>query len=1837
MGDVMKTSVWAKKIGVTLLSALLLCCVGWGVWHYKEQNYQLKSDKNPAAEVSRIDVPQPSLEPQPVYVCYNSSVANVAKINRNVNQGVIMYPAVKGNWQWTSDSCLQFLPEVSLVPDTTYKVELKPEVFSPHSKVKDVKFSFAAPAFSGKVLRSEFYENPQSGGKAVTASFEFNYPLYTQDIKDKVKITTVGGESYDFTYNLDENNTVLHVVSAPIKLGVAEDFAKITVDGAENVYNKKALKEKIVAEVKIPSSSAFFQIKSVKSTIVHNKAHNDDAEQIAVVDFSTAVFAKDLVSKFHLYYLEQDCSQARQLLATAHNQPEKISALKKLEIMPFDREEKSATHMFKYDVNKPAGCLVAKVDKGLRSAEGYVLANNLVTTVWFSPYPQEVNIMSSGAILPLSNKHEIGFVSRGVNEINITVARINEDNLNHLATQTNGDFASPYFINYNFDENNMAEIFTKKLNINTTHPEAANYSSLDLNEYLADKKGVFLIKARGKSEYDTFSREDVRLVIMTDLGIVVKDDVNGTHNVFVADVAQGKPVAGAKVEVLGKNGLPILSSVTNEQGLAVIADFANFENDKEAVVYKVSKGNDLSFLPINKYDRRLNLSRFEVGGEYDMKQGDFELKGEIFSDRGIYRPGETAYFGIIVRQNDLAVPQQLPLVLEINNPNGDIVANYELKTANYGFMSYEYKVPEGAVTGIYRVNMYVKNANNERFYITEAPFKVDEFLPDNLRIKAQWQDVAERGWSDAKSVKAEVLLQNLYGTPAVDHEIKASYVLTPTLFRFKEYSGYVFLSPQLKDGDVRKSFNGELPLQKTDEKGKALVDVDVAQFEHGPYELRLFIEGLEKEGGRGVKTSVGALIYENSFLVGWKADGDLGYVAKGAKRSIDFVALDNKLTAINKNDLVLRLMRREMVSNLVLMPNGTYEYKMMPKESEISQQNWQISAQHTTEFVPTDEAGDFVWRIEDKNGTLVAKVEWSVAGNSNNVGLLDKNANMNLKLNHDTYVAGSEIEMQISAPYAGYGLITIERDSVYAYKWFKTDQLTTIQKIQLPENVEGNAYVNVAFFRDIQSPEIFMAPMSYAAVPFNISKSKRQLDIELEVPQKVKSGTDLVIKYKTPEEAKIVIYGVNQGILQVARYKYPDPLAVFLPKKALRVITAQIMDLIMPDLRLLRNLSASGGDDSYDALALNQNLNPFARKNDKPVAFWSGIIDADSSQREYRYAVPDNFNGEIKVMAVAVSAERLGHNEKAVTAHGDFALIPSGPLNVAPGDEFVMAVNVGNMVENSGDDYPVEIEVNTTDGLQLLSDKKQVLSLNEKAEGTAKYKLKALPKLGNQEIVFVARSLKDSTKKSQVVGTLSVRPAAPYGSNFILGHERAEFVLKGKKIENLYDEYRLQQIAASPSPMVLAGGLLQYLDKFPHFCTEQTVSKVFAAIEVFFKYPELVESVDVYALFDDAMVKLQERQTMDGGFSAWNVAGMEADPYASVYATHFLLKAAEHNFNVPQGMLQKALDYCRNQAARHPDNINDFVPAYATYVLTLNGTITTNYLLNLEEFYKEKYAKNWQESLSASLMAASYKLLQDNKKAESLADMYKNGENVADNALNSYLIAEHFPEIFAEIKANQVQFLLQQLANGNWTTASAAWATLALNALDANNNKQEILFNGQKAEQQKPFPRVDFTPQSKSVTVSSNKPFYYTVSQLGFAKDEHIRAKAEGMEVEKTIYDKNGEPVNTAKTGDELTVVINYRSLQQEAINDVAIVDLLAGSFEVVENSLQQNWTVDSAEVREDRVIAYVAATNQSATISYKVKVIADGSFVVPAVYAAALYQPLVRANSDMSELSIGE
>ncbi len=184
----------------------------------------------------------------------------------------------------------------------------------------------------------------------------------------------------------------------------------------------------------------------------------------------------------------------------------------------------------------------------------------------------------------------------------------------------------------------------------------------------------------------------------------------------------------------------------------------------------------------------------------------------------------------------------------------------------------------------------------------------------------------------------------------------------------------------------------------------------------------------------------------------------------------------------------------------------------------------------------------------------MSRIAFTVAGKANLTSTLERNAELQVKLNKTDYAPGEEITLSVRAPYTGAGLITIERDRIYAYQWFKTNSTSSVQRIRLPADFEGNGYVHVAFVRAIDSPEIFISPLSYGVTPFSVSREKRTIAINLDTPDLARPGELFRIRYKGSRPGKAIIFAVDEGILQVARYQQPDPLGHFFRKRALESV-----------------------------------------------------------------------------------------------------------------------------------------------------------------------------------------------------------------------------------------------------------------------------------------------------------------------------------------------------------------------------------------------------------------------------------------------------------------------------------------------------------------------------------------------------------------------------------------------------------------------------------------------------------------------------------------------------------
>ncbi|MGB8355807.1 MAG: MG2 domain-containing protein, partial [Chthoniobacteraceae bacterium] len=932
----------------------------------------------------------------------------------------------------------------------------------------------------------------------------------------------------------------------------------------------------------------------------------------------------------------------------------------KFTIVPSDKEN-TTTHVFKIKVEQD-GCLYLRVRKGVRALGDFALGSDYDTVTGVPAPSRDITIQGEGGVLALSGERKLSIKSRAVPVIEYRIARVPADQINHLVSQTEGSFQNPEFVNSHFDETNIARIATERQVINARSLFKPDYSTFDFSRYLAPAtdggspmQGLFFLKARGwnpkSKKYFSSGAQDQRFILVTDIGILVKQNADGSRDVFLQSLKTREPLGNVTVDILARNGVPAVTGTTSPDGRVTFPSLGKPTREKEPVAIVARNGSDVAFIPFARDDRKLDFSRFDIDGVQSKSGAD--LDAFVFTERGVYRPGDEMHIGFTVKQRNWAGNLAgLPVETEVVDARGLSVQVKKLALPPSGFTEFSYQSAYESPTGDYTFNIYLLHNGKRDILLGSTSALVKEFLPDRMKIDSRLSTPPTIGWIDPKAVQATVTLRNLYGTPATARRIVSRIRLCPSGFQFPEYQDYKFYDRLLDNKSDVKSEEVELGEKATDDTGAAQFDLDLERFSDATYAMNFYAEGFEAEGGRSVNAQSSAMVSSLPYVVGYKTDGDLGYVKMNSVRAVDLIAIDKSLKKIALPDLEFSVILQTYVSVLKKQDDGTYSYESVKKETTVQTGLASIPAEGLKFPLPSKTPGNYFLELREKDsGARVSRFAFSVVGLGGVSRSLDKNAELDVKLNRKQYNAGDDIEVNITAPYTGSGLITIERDKVYAHTWFKADKTGSVQHIRLPEGFDGTGYVNVSFIRALDSKEIFMSPLSYAVAPFTANLEKRRLKIDLNAIKEAKPGEPLKIGFRADRPSKIVVYAVDQGILQVTDYQLPDPLEYYFRKTALMVQTSQIVDLLLPEFSILRS-AAFGGDGEA------KHLNPFKRVTEKPVVFWSGVIDADTTEHQIVYNVPDYFSGDLQIMAVAVSPDAVGSAQQDTLIRGPFVLTP---------------------------------------------------------------------------------------------------------------------------------------------------------------------------------------------------------------------------------------------------------------------------------------------------------------------------------------------------------------------------------------------------------------------------------------------------------------------------------------------------------------------------------------------------------------------------------------------------
>jgi uncharacterized protein YfaS (alpha-2-macroglobulin family) len=802
----------------------------------------------------------------------------------------------------------------------------------------------------------------------------------------------------------------------------------------------------------------------------------------------------------------------------------------------------------------------------------------------------------------------------------------------------------------------------------------------------------------------------------------------------------------------------------------------------------------------------------------------------------------------------------------------------------------------------------------------------------------------------------------------------------------------------------------------------------------------------------------------------------------------------------------------------------------------------------------------------------------------------------------------------------------------------------------------------VQFVRNPDSDEVFMSPLSYGVAPFWIDRSARKQPLSIRLPKVSKPGAEIPLTITTQGKARVVAFAVDEGILQVARYKVADPLDTFFAKKMLQVDTAQILDLILPEFSRLVGRSAPGGDGSGD---MAKNLNPFKRKAEKPAVWWSGPMDIDG-ERTVRFRLPDHFNGSYRVVAVAVTPARVGIAQTTAIARGDFVLTPTLPTHLAPGDEFELPIGVANTVAGGKATLPVTVALSLPRGLSLVGPASATLQLAPGRESTARLRLRAGQRLGAFAVGISAKSGRYAAQRRIEV---SIRPAVHLRQDLRVGFTAKPYDIK--PLRAMFPELSRRRIAASTSPLVAIDGIAAYLADYPHLCTEQLVSAGIPAL-VDAAHPEfgLLRGAGARGSAS-ALDALRARQNSEGGFGSWS-STPEVDPFVSAYGALYLVEARERGVAVPSNTLDAANTWLQSLAG---DRALTTLPqlrarAMAVYLLVRQGRSAGNLLSAVREQLEASHPKTWkQDDATALFIAASYQLLQQDAAASPLAEAALKRANAKTSAVapgfveyydagiaqgwSVYLLHKHFPQLAARITGTAIARLLEPLRSDRYNTLSSALTLLALEARGGRPGTMPGLQAIDAANKARAIGEVSgllragtFNASDSALRVlpAQNTTAWYALTQNGFDRTPPPAVQDQGIELVREYLDAAGKPVTQLPIGGEVTVRLRVRSLGNRAYGDVAIVDLLPGGFEVVMQTPPpandtdcedcgdepvaptlalpgSSFVPEHVEPREDRVLLYGNVGSGMQEFKYKIRAGNAGKFAVPPVYAEAMYE----------------
>jgi len=1804
----------------------------------------------------------------PVRVRFTQSLVAEEKVGKEVDKGLMTFsPSIKGSMIWEDDRTILLTPEKKLPSNTKY---------------------------TGNVRLNKLYTNVPSDFK----TFKFGF----RTLEQHTEVSVAGMRSADLT-----------------DLKKQEIFGTVyTADVAESAEVEKILEVKQSGNDKLNVSWEHDGDQQHHKFVIENVARGNKASEVKLSWSGSAVGTKDKgkkavevpsLSEFKVMdvQINQEENSSGQHLSIYFSDPisksQDLNGMIKLQNLSTSFTYTIDGNIVKaYPSKRVMGDRTLEIARGIKNVANKPMPNPTQWTLTFSSAKPQVKALRNGVIMPNSKGLIFPFEAVSLNAVDVEIFKIYESNVIQFL-QTNelsGDYQLQRVGRVVFQKKIPLNAISKKFDSN----KWASYA-LDLNDYLnREPNAIYQVRIGFQKSYSTYfcsssaNNGNAQLTVMdsednidedgeiisfwdrsygyynynerenpcndayyksyyrhekfarsnviaSDLGIIAKKGNDGSYFVAINNLVTTAPMKGVSIKFYDYQQQVIKFVETDENG------WVKTKLDKRPFVVVAEKGNMRGYLKVQD-GNSLSLSRFDVAGAQTQKG----LKGFIYGERGVWRPGDTLFLNFVLEDKEKNLPKGHPVTMELYDARGQLYSKKTISdNVNHVYDFTTITQPDDA-TGNWMAKVKVGGATFQK------NIRVETVKPNRLKINLDFGTKEIMANNDL--LKAKLQVNWLHGSPARNLKGEVKVQLRSQKTKFKTHNNYKFDDPARKFSSNPKTvFNGTV-----NNDGYAEFNAPLNTNNAAPGMLKASFTSKFFESGGNFSTDNFSMTYHPySAYTGIQLPKKKYYENRldiDKLETVSFVVLD----ASGKP-----MANRKVTVGLYTMNWRWWWDSYEDNVSNFSSAN-HFGSKETAEVI-TNSRGEATWKVKITDwgrymiracdvtsghctgDVFYAGYPWDEEG-----GQKEGAAMLSVQTNKDKYNVGETVELKIPMGKKGRALITLENGSrIVDQFWMTSIEGDNTFRFKTTKEMTPTIYAHVSLIQPHAQVQNDLPIRMYGVTPINVEDPKTRLAPIAKLKDVIRPNENFAVKV-SETKGKAMAYTlaiVDEGLLDLTRFKTPDPWNHFYKREALGVKTWDLYDHVMGAYggKLERILSIGG--DMGNKPRGGQKANRF-----KPVVMHLGPFYLKAGQTKTHKLKMPNYVGAVRCMVVAADNGAYGNFEKSVKVKKPLMVLGTLPRVLGPTESVKLPVTVFAM-EKSVKNAKIKIETNGL--LKVRGSSTKTLKFSSIGDKIAEFDLDVAQNIGIATVKITATSGKH---KSYQEIELDVRNPNPYVSNV---HETV--VEAGKT--HTFDAMPVGMqgtnegvIEVSNIPPINLGKRLRYLLRYPHGCIEQTTSSGFPQLYVN-KLLQTDEATNqkvkrnVTATID----RLRQFQVASGGFSYW--PGMNDESHwGTNYAGHFLVEAKNLGYNVPASLMSNWKKFQMKTARNWSpySNSGDYyyqndhlIQAYRLYTLAISGAPEMGAMNRLREMKELSVNAQWR--LAAAYAAAGKKEVAKKMIASLSTNIkpyrelgYSYGSDIRDRAM----ILETLTLMKERTKAAKVVIALSKsLSSDGWySTQTTAYALLAIGKYTG----------GEKSDGKFTFA---YTVDNKGTkNAGSSSPIVQIPLEMNNTNSQKVQVKNTGKTVLYARVILTGQPTigdSTSKAQD-LNLAIRYTDMKGKSLNptaipqgtdfvaevtiknpglrgryeEMALTQIFPSGWEIYNTRMNLVQTFSNTHVpeyqdfRDDRVHTYFDMS-KNATHIYRIQLNAtyQGRYYMPTVQCGAMYDNTISARQPGQWVSV--